>query len=145
VLLYIFNTNPLHALNSRILIALFQLKGMSQAMRFQAVLVLVAVLFADATSLQPEKKSSICPTGFANFGDSLTDTGNSLDAFPLFQNVENPPYGESFFGAPAKRYSDGRLVPDFFCILSYLSSSLNFVPPNILTPMCAYIGRVCID
>jgi hypothetical protein len=80
----------------------------------------LTVLGADATSVQPGKNSSIYPTGFANFGDSMTDTGNSLDAFPLFQNVENNPYGETFFGAPAKRYSDGRLMPNFFSILSYL-------------------------
>ncbi|KAG8053039.1 hypothetical protein GUJ93_ZPchr0001g29294 [Zizania palustris] len=52
-----------------------------------------------------------------SFGDSLADTGN----LPLWQDpvlpaavsFMSPPYGETFFGHPTGRASDGRLVIDF--------------------------------
>lgn len=45
----------------------------------------------------------------------MSDTGNSEAAFP-YQSVaqSNPPYGNTFFGRPANRFSDGRVVLDFF-------------------------------
>ncbi|CAM6111892.1 unnamed protein product [Calypogeia fissa] len=79
-----------------------------------------AVVLQQPTTLaiaqQDYPSDSKCPTGFANFGDSLTDTGNALNAFPFFSDAELPPYGETFFGGPAKRFSDGRVVPDFFSL-----------------------------
>ncbi|KAG6545292.1 hypothetical protein Mapa_013252 [Marchantia paleacea] len=57
-----------------------------------------------------------CPTGFFNFGDSLTDTGNNANAFPVSLNYELPPYGENFFRRPSKRVTNGRVVPDFFSL-----------------------------
>ncbi|KAH9295859.1 hypothetical protein KI387_039447, partial [Taxus chinensis] len=47
------------------------------------------------------------------FGDSFSDTGNLVEAFPFRSQVENPPYGSTFFGAPSGRFSDGRLIIDF--------------------------------
>ncbi|PON64266.1 Lipase [Parasponia andersonii] len=44
-----------------------------------------------------------------NFGDSNSDTGAASAAFGRLP----PPYGETFFGKPSGRYSDGRLVIDF--------------------------------
>ncbi|WOL14379.1 GDSL esterase/lipase [Canna indica] len=44
-----------------------------------------------------------------NFGDSNSDTGGLSAAF----GQAPPPNGESFFGKPAGRYCDGRLIIDF--------------------------------
>lgn len=44
-----------------------------------------------------------------NFGDSNSDTGGLSAAF----GQAGPPHGVSFFGSPAGRYCDGRLVIDF--------------------------------
>ncbi|KAF8720609.1 hypothetical protein HU200_023679 [Digitaria exilis] len=48
------------------------------------------------------------------FGNSLTDTGNAT-IFPLTAggSFTRPPYGETHFGHPSGRASDGRLVIDF--------------------------------
>ncbi|WVZ58800.1 hypothetical protein U9M48_009029 [Paspalum notatum var. saurae] len=48
------------------------------------------------------------------FGNSLTDTGNGA-IFPLTAGgtFMQPPYGETYFGYPNGRASDGRLVIDF--------------------------------
>ncbi|CAL4924782.1 unnamed protein product [Urochloa decumbens] len=48
------------------------------------------------------------------FGDSLTDTGNAA-IFPSTAGGPStrPPYGETHFGRPTGRASDGRLVIDF--------------------------------
>jgi hypothetical protein len=48
------------------------------------------------------------------FGDSLTDTGNSIAAFPdQFANAELDPHGVLFPGHAADRYTDGKLLIDF--------------------------------
>jgi len=44
-----------------------------------------------------------------NFGDSDSDTGGFWAAFPAQQG----PFGMTYFGRPAGRASDGRLVIDF--------------------------------
>ena len=47
------------------------------------------------------------------FGDSLTDTGNSIAAFPKkFANAEIDPNGVLFPTHPADRYTDGKLLVD---------------------------------
>ncbi|KAM3214044.1 hypothetical protein ACQJBY_066453 [Aegilops geniculata] len=51
-------------------------------------------------------------TGVLSFGDSLADTGNEL-ARTGGGAASVPPYGETFFGRPTGRSSDGRLVLDF--------------------------------
>uniref|UniRef100_A0A7N0U318 GDSL esterase/lipase n=1 Tax=Kalanchoe fedtschenkoi TaxID=63787 RepID=A0A7N0U318_KALFE len=49
-----------------------------------------------------------------NFGDSLSDVGNLVVENPkAFAVVGKLPYGETFFGRPTGRCSDGRLVVDF--------------------------------
>jgi hypothetical protein len=53
-----------------------------------------------------------CYTRMFSFGDSITDTGNQVSFFPTAP-AARPPYGETFFGHPTGRYSDGRLVVDF--------------------------------
>ncbi|ONK58119.1 uncharacterized protein A4U43_C09F8320 [Asparagus officinalis] len=74
--------------------------------------------------------SSACnfPAVF-NFGDSNSDTGGLSSAF----GPAPPPNGETFFGKPAGRYSDGRLIIDFIANgvgLPYLSAYLNSIGAN---------------
>ncbi|KAG5380547.1 hypothetical protein IGI04_028389, partial [Brassica rapa subsp. trilocularis] len=64
-----------------------------------------------------------------NFGDSNSDTGGLSAAF----GQAGPPHGSSFFGSPAGRYCDGRLVIDFIAEslgLPYLSAFLDSVGSN---------------
>ncbi|KAJ6766976.1 ZINC FINGER FYVE DOMAIN CONTAINING PROTEIN [Salix purpurea] len=68
-----------------------------------------------------------CYTSIFSFGDSLADTGNSMNLSPpeKLPHFSFRPYGETFFNRPTGRCSDGRLVIDF--IAEYLG--LPFVPP----------------
>ncbi|KAG9445020.1 hypothetical protein H6P81_016360 [Aristolochia fimbriata] len=61
------------------------------------------------TSLPP-------PPAIFVFGDSLSDTGNAIAAFPFLADAENSPYGDTFFHAPSGRFSDGRLIVDFMAL-----------------------------
>lgn len=49
-----------------------------------------------------------------NFGDSLADVGNLLIANGVQDNLTTArlPYGQTYFGKPTGRCSDGRLVID---------------------------------
>lgn len=65
--------------------------------------------------------SSSCPEAIFAFGASMTDTGNAQAAFPYASAPQTSlPYGETYFKKPADRYSNGRLVIDFF------AQALNF-------------------
>nr|CAB3446491.1 unnamed protein product [Digitaria exilis] len=49
-----------------------------------------------------------------NFGDSITDTGNLCINGRMSQiTFTQPPYGETYFGTPTCRCSDGRVIVDF--------------------------------
>ncbi|KAK3163288.1 hypothetical protein QOZ80_1AG0001720 [Eleusine coracana subsp. coracana] len=49
-----------------------------------------------------------------NFGDSLADAGNlCVDGIPDYLVTARPPYGQTYFGYPTGRVSDGRVVVDF--------------------------------
>ncbi|XP_017616909.1 alpha-L-fucosidase 3-like [Gossypium arboreum] len=64
-----------------------------------------------------------------NFGDSNSDTGGLSAAF----GQAPPPNGMSYFGHPAGRYCDGRLVIDFLAEslgLAYLSAFLDSLGTN---------------
>ncbi|KDP32799.1 hypothetical protein JCGZ_12091 [Jatropha curcas] len=64
-----------------------------------------------------------------NFGDSNSDTGGFSAAF----GPRTPPYGQTYFGMPAGRDSDGRLIIDFIAKslnLPYLSAYLNSLGAN---------------
>jgi hypothetical protein len=64
-------------------------------------LVVMAALMAE---------SEACPfTAIFNFGDSNSDTGGLVAAFPSLAR----PNGETTFNEPAGRFSDGRLIIDF--------------------------------
>lgn len=64
-----------------------------------------------------------------NFGDSNSDTGGLSAAF----GQAPYPHGETFFHAPAGRFSDGRLIIDFVAEgldLPYLSAFLDSIGSN---------------
>ncbi|XVF43889.1 hypothetical protein PTKIN_Ptkin02bG0077000 [Pterospermum kingtungense] len=71
-----------------------------------------------------------CPfPAIYNFGDSNSNTGSASAAFGRFP----PPYGETFFGRPSGRYSDGRLIIDFIADelkLPFLSAYLDAIESN---------------
>lgn len=54
-------------------------------------------------------------TSMFTLGDSHIDTGNALimaaPVIPVW--IDKPPYGETFFGHPSGRFSDGRVIIDF--------------------------------
>ncbi|KAI9090589.1 hypothetical protein K1719_028442 [Acacia pycnantha] len=55
-------------------------------------------------------KHTFCPTSLFVFGDSYADTGNSRKGV---SNAWKPPYGITFPGKPAGRFSDGGVLTDF--------------------------------
>ncbi|XP_074369451.1 esterase-like isoform X1 [Apium graveolens] len=64
-----------------------------------------------------------------NFGDSNSDTGSESSAFAMAL----PPNGQSFFGRPNGRYSNGRLLIDFLAASlgkPYLHSYLDSLAAN---------------
>lgn len=70
----------------------------------------------------PNPVSPLSPCSFPavfNFGDSNSDTGGLSAAFGQAPS----PNGETYFGAPAGRFSDGRLIIDFIgiCICIYIN------------------------
>ncbi|EFJ10999.1 hypothetical protein SELMODRAFT_426724 [Selaginella moellendorffii] len=75
-------------------------------MSIVAVLV-IAELFAPGLGFQ-------CPKAMFWFEDSIVDTENVQAAAPFISAAEYKPYGMTFFSKPSKRYSDGRVVVDFF-------------------------------
>ncbi|XVE92319.1 hypothetical protein REPUB_Repub01dG0086500 [Reevesia pubescens] len=89
-------------------------------------------LVLSMTLLLPYPSVSSAPCNFPaifNFGDSNSDTGGLSAAF----GQAPAPNGETYFHAPAGRYSDGRLIIDFIAEsfgLPYLSAYLDSVGSN---------------
>ncbi|MBA0682530.1 hypothetical protein Goari_024242 [Gossypium aridum] len=103
-------------------------------MAFGLSSIFVTTIFAISfTNLAPvslvlARKPCRFPAIF-NFGDSNSDTGGLSAAF----GQAPPPNGFSYFGAPAGRYTDGRLLIDFIAEslgLPYLSAFLDSVGTN---------------
>lgn len=89
---------------------------------FATIFLLFSLSSSSKTNPRPFKK-------IYSFGDSFTDTGNTISATGpnAFTYVSNLPYGRTFFHHPTNRYSDGRLVIDFVA----QSLSLPFLPPYL--------------
>jgi hypothetical protein len=80
-------------------------------MRFSALLLIVALLcLGGGGGGQVTASTEFNFPAVFNFGDSNSDTGGRVAAG--FESIF-PPYGSSFFGGPAGRFCDGRLVIDF--------------------------------
>ncbi|CAL4958957.1 unnamed protein product [Urochloa decumbens] len=69
-------------------------------------------------------------TSIISFGDSYADIGNLArweDPVLESVNLRNPPYGETFFGHPSGRTTNGRIALDFIAD----ALGLPFVPPVV--------------
>ncbi|KAF3777934.1 GDSL esterase/lipase [Nymphaea thermarum] len=88
--------------------------------------VLTALLF-----LVPRSSASTSYTSIFSFGDSLADTGNLLQSLAgRSHHTANPPYGETYFGHPTGRCSNGRLIVDFIAE----AFGLPLLPPYLADP-----------
>ncbi|RLN19710.1 hypothetical protein C2845_PM02G15360 [Panicum miliaceum] len=92
------------------------------------VLVLVGLVAAVADA-SAGPRGLTCYTRMFAFGNSLTDTGNAV-IFPATAGgpFTRPPYGQTYFGQPSGRASDGRLIIDFLGIRQTFRSSLSQCP-----------------
>ena len=90
------------------------------AMRFTVLLLLVALLCFGGGRAAASTDFNF-PAVF-NFGDSNSDTGGRVAAG--FEAIF-PPYGSTFFGGPAGRFCDGRLIIDFLSTPASRSILLN--------------------
>ncbi|XP_020107438.1 GDSL esterase/lipase At3g26430-like isoform X1 [Ananas comosus] len=79
--------------------------------------------------LLPVSSSACSFPAIFNFGDSNSDTGGLSSSFSI--GPVNLPYGETFFGFPSGRFSDGRLLVDF------VAGELG------LPRLCAYLDSLC--
>ncbi|XP_044976342.1 GDSL esterase/lipase At1g28590-like isoform X2 [Hordeum vulgare subsp. vulgare] len=100
----------------------------AQAARLAASALVAGVVVAVVVMPVPAA-GGVCFDRIFSFGDSLTDTGNFLlsvpDDFP--DPARSLPYGQTFFGRPSGRYSDGRNLLDFFEHSDMMSKSLFLV------------------
>ncbi|KMT07767.1 hypothetical protein BVRB_6g146900 [Beta vulgaris subsp. vulgaris] len=96
--------------------------SVSKAVQWQLVL-------ATPQTLTSSSSTSCKFPAIFNFGDSNSDTGGWSASF----GQAGPPHGETFFHAPAGRYSDGRLIIDFIAEhsgLPYLNAYLDSMGSN---------------
>ena len=70
------------------------------------------------------------PTKLFVFGDSYADTGNTRKDLP---GSWKEPYGITFPGKPAGRFSDGRVFTDFIGMCPSLS------PFDMINVICLYL------
>ncbi|MED6165313.1 hypothetical protein PIB30_098395, partial [Stylosanthes scabra] len=80
------------------------------------VVVLAAIHTSSVSALSSSR--SRCFRAIYSFGDSLADTGNNYYDPSVLSSSQtialHLPYGETFFHCPTGRWSDGRLIVDFF-------------------------------
>ncbi|PIN18838.1 Sinapine esterase [Handroanthus impetiginosus] len=86
------------------------------------IYILLASLAAAAAASGSNNSIFGCYESIISLGDSYADTGNLLQLKILEESdlalSGYPPYGRNFFHHPTGRYSDGRLIIDFFGIYS---------------------------
>ncbi|CAN1152214.1 GDSL esterase/lipase At3g26430 [Linum perenne] len=93
---------------------------------------MASIIFISLISslLLPQSSSSSCHVpAIYNLGDSNSDTGSQ----PAIFGRAPFPNGQTFFGKPSGRYSDGRMIIDFLAEklgLPYLSSFLDSLESN---------------
>jgi hypothetical protein len=118
-------------------------------MRFTAALLLgVAALLCLGGGGRAAASTDFNFPAVFNFGDSNSDTGGRVAAG--FEAIF-PPYGSTFFGGPAGRFCDGRLIIDFLstpasCSLYLLRLHLVEILPLVLsTPTATTCTPECTD
>ncbi|CAN0853280.1 GDSL esterase/lipase At1g28570 [Linum grandiflorum] len=81
------------------------------------LLLLLAACFHSSNAGGGGGEQPRCFTSLFTFGDSVTDTGNDLlmphPDDPKLLHCSYSPYGNTFFGRPTGRCSNGRLIVDF--------------------------------
>ncbi|KAK4388094.1 GDSL esterase/lipase [Sesamum angolense] len=91
-----------------------------EAIAVGLLLVAAYLVFADRgqqTGVAYFQSRSGCRfSAIYNFGDSNSDSGSVSATFGRLR----PPYGQTFFGKPSGRYSDGRLIIDFIGHQSFI-------------------------
>ena len=63
-----------------------------------------------SSSVKPASR----PSGLFVFGDSYADTGNRDPTDPSLSSTWKFPYGSTWPGIPTGRFSDGRVLTDYF-------------------------------
>ena len=63
-----------------------------------------------SSSVKPASR----PSGLFVFGDSDADTGNRDPTDPSLSSTWKFPYGTTWSGIPTGRFSDGRVLTDYF-------------------------------
>lgn len=94
-------------------------------MEFFYFFAILALLIGSTTVGGEEVTRLLPPCDFPaiyNFGDSNSDTGGISAAFVPIPS----PYGENFFGKPAGRDCDGRLIIDFIGMNYHLTLGVHY-------------------
>ncbi|KAK3416718.1 hypothetical protein EUGRSUZ_H02485 [Eucalyptus grandis] len=111
--------------------------GLARCIAVVVIGVIVAIAFSVLMPRKTEngwafRDSGVCRfPAIYNFGDSNSDTGGLSAAFYWLPS----PYGNSFFGKPSGRFSDGQVVIDFMAEklgLPFLSAYLDSVGSDYL-------------
>ena len=68
----------------------------------------------DGSSVKPASRDHSRLSGLFVFGDSYADTGNHDPTDPSLSSTWRFPYGSTWPGIPTGRFSDGRVLTDYF-------------------------------
>ncbi|OEL17442.1 GDSL esterase/lipase [Dichanthelium oligosanthes] len=101
-------------------------------MRLSVVLLAVSLLCLYGSGGRVAASTDFNFPAVFNFGDSNSDTGGRVAAG--FESIF-PPYGSTFFGGPAGRFCDGRLILDYLSALASRSHSLVLVLSFLNSPV----------